>query len=38
MCKWEGEIRLGIKESRCESVNWILMAQDRVQWQDLMIR
>jgi hypothetical protein len=29
-------IRIDLKETGCEGVNWIQMVQDRVQWRALM--
>jgi hypothetical protein len=28
---------MGFKEVRCEDVDWILLAQDRDQWQTLLL-
>jgi hypothetical protein len=33
--KWEDNIN-GIKKIGCKVMNWIAMAQDRVQWQALV--
>ena len=30
--RWEGNIKIGLKEMRWESINWINMAQDRDMW------
>jgi hypothetical protein len=32
-CRWEDNIRLDLREIGIDGVNWILLAQDRVQWQ-----
>jgi hypothetical protein len=31
--RWEDNIKMYLKETRCEDVDWIHLAQDRVQWQ-----
>jgi hypothetical protein len=31
-CRWEDNIRMNVKEIGYESVDWILMGQDRDQW------
>jgi len=36
MCRWDGNIKMYLKEVGCEGVDWILLAQDRVQWQALL--
>jgi hypothetical protein len=30
--KWEGKIKMDLRETGINRVNWIQMAQDRVQW------
>jgi hypothetical protein len=30
---WEDNIRIVLREIGCESVDWILLDQDRYQWQ-----
>jgi hypothetical protein len=32
----EDNIRMGLREIRCEAVDWIYLAQDVVQWRDLV--
>jgi hypothetical protein len=32
---WEDNIKVDLKETACENVDWIHLAQDRVQWQTL---
>jgi hypothetical protein len=32
-CRWEGNIRLDLRERGGKDVDWILLAQDRDQWQ-----
>jgi hypothetical protein len=32
-CSWEDNIRMDVKEIRCEGEDWIHLAQDRVQWR-----
>jgi hypothetical protein len=32
-CKWEGNIKLDLREIGIDWANWIRLAQDRVQWQ-----
>jgi hypothetical protein len=31
-CRWEDIIRHDLKETRCEVVDWIHLAQDKDQW------
>jgi hypothetical protein len=33
--KWEGNIKMGLRETGIDGVNWIRLAQDRVQWRVL---
>jgi hypothetical protein len=33
---WEDNIKMYLKETVCEGVDWIHMAQDREQWWDLV--
>jgi hypothetical protein len=30
--RWEGNIRMDVREIRWEVVDWVLLAQDRVHW------
>jgi hypothetical protein len=32
-CRWEDNIKLDLREMGIDGVNWIWLAQDRVQWQ-----
>jgi hypothetical protein len=32
-CRWEDNIRMDLREIGIDGVNWIQLAQDRVQWQ-----
>jgi hypothetical protein len=32
-CRWEDNIKMDIREIVIDLVNWIQLAQDRVQWQ-----
>jgi hypothetical protein len=34
--RWEDSIKIYFKEIRCEDVNWIHLAQDRVHWRDVV--
>jgi hypothetical protein len=34
--RWEGNINLDLREIRIDGVNWIQLAQDRVQWRDFV--
>jgi hypothetical protein len=31
-CRWEDNIKMDLKEIGIDGVNWIRLAQDRVQW------
>jgi hypothetical protein len=31
-CRWEDNIKMYLKETVCEGVDWIHLAQDRDQW------
>jgi hypothetical protein len=31
--KWEDNIRMDLRETGCEGVDWIRLAQDRDQWR-----
>jgi hypothetical protein len=31
--RWEDNIKLGLRETGIDGANWILLAQDRVQWR-----
>jgi hypothetical protein len=31
-CGWEDNIKMGLKETGIDRVNWIQLVQDRVQW------
>jgi hypothetical protein len=35
-CRWKYIIKIVIKEMGFEDVNWIYLAQDRFQWQNLV--
>jgi hypothetical protein len=35
-CRWEDNIKLDLREIGIDGVNWIRLAQDRVQWWALM--
>jgi hypothetical protein len=35
-CRWEDNIKLGLREIGIDEVNWIQLAWDRVQWQDFV--
>jgi len=32
-CRWEGNIKIDLKGTGCEYVDWIHLAQDRSQWR-----
>jgi hypothetical protein len=32
-CRWEDNIKMDLREKGIDGVNWIQLAQDRVQWQ-----
>jgi hypothetical protein len=32
-CRWDDNIKLDLREIGIDGVNWIQLAQDRVQWQ-----
>jgi hypothetical protein len=34
--RWEDNIKMDLREIGVNGVNWIQLAQDRVQWQDFM--
>jgi hypothetical protein len=34
--RWEDNIRIGLREIEWEGVDWMHLAQDRDQWQDLV--
>jgi hypothetical protein len=34
--RWEGNIRMDLREKGLEGVNWILLIHDRVHWQDVV--
>jgi hypothetical protein len=34
--RWEDNIKLGLREIGIDVVNWIRLAQDRVQWWDFV--
>jgi hypothetical protein len=34
--RWEDNIKLDLRETGIDGVNWIQLAQDRVQWQACM--
>jgi hypothetical protein len=31
-CRWEGDIRMDLREKGCEVVDWMHLDQDRNQW------
>jgi hypothetical protein len=31
-CRWEDNIKMDLRETEINGVNWIQLAQDRVQW------
>jgi hypothetical protein len=31
--RWEGNIKMGLRETGIDGANWIQLAQDRVQWR-----
>jgi hypothetical protein len=33
-CRWEDSIKVDLKEIGIDGVNWVQLAQVRVQWQD----
>jgi hypothetical protein len=35
-CRWEDNIKLDLREIGIEGANWILVAQDRVQWRSVV--
>jgi hypothetical protein len=35
-CKWEGNIKMDLREIGSRSMDWIHLAQDREQWRALM--
>jgi hypothetical protein len=35
-CRWEDNIKMDLREIRINGVNWIQLAQDRVQWRPCM--
>jgi hypothetical protein len=35
--RWEDKMKMDLREIGIDGVNWIVLAQDRVQWQDLKI-
>jgi hypothetical protein len=37
-CRWEDKIKLDLREIVIDGVNWIQLAQDRVQWQAFVNR
>jgi transposase len=32
-CRWEDNVKLGLREMGIDGANWIQLARDRVQWQ-----
>jgi hypothetical protein len=34
--RWEGIIRMDLREIECEGVDWMLLTQDRDQWRALV--
>jgi hypothetical protein len=35
-CRWVDNIKMDLREIRCDGVDWIDMAQDRDQWRALV--
>jgi hypothetical protein len=35
-CNWDDNIRTSLRETGCERVDWIHLAQDRDQWRALV--
>jgi hypothetical protein len=35
-CRWEDNIKPDLREISIDGVNWIQLAQDRVQWRDFL--
>jgi hypothetical protein len=35
-CRWEGNIKMGLREIGINGANWIRLAQDSVQWRDFV--
>jgi hypothetical protein len=35
-CRWDDNVKVGLKKTGCEGVDWIHMAQDRDQWRALV--
>jgi hypothetical protein len=35
-CRWEDNTKLNLREIRIDGVNWIHLAQDKVQWWAFM--
>jgi len=35
-CRWEDNIRINLREIGWEGVDWMHLAQDKDQWQDLV--
>jgi hypothetical protein len=31
-CKWKDNIKMDVRETGYEDVNWVVLAQNRVQW------
>jgi hypothetical protein len=32
VCRWDDDVRMDLRETRCEYVDWTHLIQDRVQW------
>jgi hypothetical protein len=32
MRRWKNNIKMGLKETGCEVIDWVYPAQDRIQW------
>jgi transposase len=35
-CRWEDNIKLGLKDIGIDGANWIQLAEDRVQWRTFL--
>jgi hypothetical protein len=36
-CRWEDKIKMHLREIGIDGANWILLAQDKVQWRAFLI-
>jgi hypothetical protein len=34
--RWDGNIKMDLRETGIDEANWIWLAQDRVQWRDFV--